>query len=64
MKTFPTALLYTQRRLGGLGIPQFSVTVQQMKLKMRMAGLAERGRQKDTAESLLSLVGRMSGVDF
>ena len=29
-----------------------------------MAGLADESRQKDTAESLLSRVGRMSGVDF
>ena len=64
MNSFPTALLYTPRHLGGLGIPQFSVAVQQKKLRMLMAGLAEDGRQKDTAESLLSRVGRMSGVDF
>ena len=64
MKNFPAALLYTPRRLGGLGIPQFSVTVQHTKTGMLMAGLAEGGRQKDTAESLLSRVGRVIIVDF
>ena len=31
---------------------------------MLMSGLAEEGRQRDTAESLLSRVGRVSVVDF
>ena len=63
-KTFPTALLYTPRRLGGLGTPQFPVLVQQTKLRMLMAGIAEEGTQKDKAVSLLYRVGRMVGVDF
>ena len=31
MASFPTLLLYAPRRFGGLGIPQFSVIVQQTK---------------------------------
>ena len=64
MISFPTALLYTPRHLGGLGIPQFSVTVQQTRLRILMSGLFEEGRQKDTADSLLSRMGRLSGFDF
>ena len=56
MTSFPTPLLYTPRHLDGLGITQFSAAVQQTKLRMLMAGLAEEGRQKDTAKSLLSRV--------
>ena len=50
--------------LGGLGITQFSATVQQTKLRMLMAGLAEDGGKKNTAKIYLSRVGRLSGVDF
>ena len=64
MTSFPTALLYTPCHLGGLGIPQFSVTMQQTKPRVLVSGLSEEGRQKDTAESLLSRMGRVSGVDF
>ena len=64
MASIPTALLYTPRRLAGLGITQFSATGQQTKLRMLMAGFAEEGRQNDTAESLLSRVGKVGRVDF
>ena len=64
MASFPTALLYTTRHLGGLGIPQFSVTVQQTKLRMVVFGLSEEERQRDPSESLLSRVRRVSGVAF
>ena len=63
-KNMTSALLYTPRHLSWLGITQFSATAQQIKVRMLMAGLAEEGRQKDTADSLLPRVGKMSGVDF
>ena len=64
MASFPITLLYKPRHLDGLGIPQFSTTVQQTKLRMLMPSLAEEGQQRDTAENLRSRVGRVSGVDF
>ena len=54
MASFSTALLYTPRHLGGLGITQSSATAQQTELTMRMTGLAEEERQMDTAESLIT----------
>ena len=58
MTRFLTTLLYTPRHLGWLSIPQFSAIVQQIKLRMLVASLAEEGKQKATAES------EVSGVDF
>ena len=64
MPTFPTALLYTARKLGGLGIKRLSTITQMAKLKMMLRSLNSGGRQKDTAESLIARAGRMTGVDF
>ena len=58
MVRFLIALMYTPRNLGGLDMKQFSVTVQQIKPRMLTVSLADKGRQKDTAGSLLSWMGQ------
>ena len=64
MVTFPTALLYTEMKLGGLGIKRLSTLTQMAKLRMMLRSLHSGGHQKITAESLKARTGCMTGKDF